>query len=467
LANGGVWKIVDNFKHAIERDDKLDRHRVHKTVTEVFQRKGLTPPNAIEFSRRGSSDTKSRAHFDKECLYVVASAEPELKRLIGRFVIEREWPRRDWLLATRVSTYAAISAPLVLTLPAIGVLLALMLPALRFWILIATSTIITVLALWTSYHVSMKHPRLLNDFTIEMADLGCMTEYDSKDYAGNLYLITVGSTIINMSGVVAILAMAIYFDQLDMTVLMGIFVSQLILLALAVVALYLASSWKSIGLNLCYENDDPDNEESEFENSEYLQTAFTDVIEKADLWSSLALRHKTQIKAVRAGFSETRYAQCRGIYEYVEDGILYINANDLSEVAAKRYGAALLATGSLRFYSELSLRRRAIPLISLFFGLAMLVVILAVSSISKELGIVAIVFTSLVFSKMWHMGWKQNEEVRRDLPLVLQRTEVFNDYELRFYSDYMSSASSRFHLTFMIGFHVVLIIIGYLALAFA
>jgi len=353
-----------------------------------------------------------------------------------------------------------------MTLPAIGVLLALMFPALRFWILIATSIIITVLALWTSYRVSMKHPRLLNDFTVEMADLGCMTEYDSKDYAGNLYLITVGSTIINMSGVVVILAMAIYFDQLDIPVLMVIFVPQFFLLALAAVAFYFASSWKSIGLNLCYENDDPDNEEIKFENSEYLQTAFTDVIERADLWSSLALRHKFHINAVRAGFSETRYAQCRGIYEYVEDGTLYINANDISEAAAKRYGAALLATGSLRFYSELSFRKRAISLIAFIFGMIMLVVILVSSFLSKEFGIVAIVFTSLVFSKMWHMGWKQDEEVRRDLPLVLQRTEVFNDYELRFYRDYMSSASSRFHLTFMIGFHVVLIIIGYQALAF-
>lgn len=247
---------------------------------------------------------------------------------------------------------------------------------------------------------------------------------------------------------------------------MGIFMSQLILLVLAVITFYFASSWKSIGLNLCYENDDPDNEEVEFENSEYLQTAFTDVIEKGDLWSSLALRHKFQINAVRAGFSETRYAQCRGIYEYVEDGTLYINANDLSEEAAKRYGAALLATGSLRFYSELSFRKRAISLIAFVFGIVMLIVILVSSFLSKEFGIVTIVFTSLAFSKMWHMGWKQNEEVRRDLPLVLQRTEVFNDYELRFYRDYMSSASSRFDLSFMIGFHVVLIIIGYLGLAF-
>jgi hypothetical protein len=369
------------------------------------------------------------------------------------------------LLATRFGTYAAIGALLVMTLPAIGVLLALMFPALRVWILIATSIIVMLLALWTSYHVSIKHAKLLNDFTVEMADSGCMTEYDSKDYAGDYYLVTVGSMIVNMCGVVIILAMGIIFYQQAM-LLMGIFMLQAILLAFAAAAFFFISAWKSIGLNLCYENDDPDNEEIEFENSEYLQTAFTDVIEKADLWSSLALRYKTQINAVRAGFSETRYAQCRGIYEYVEDGTLYINANDLSKVAAKRYGAALLATGSLRFYSELSLRRRAIPLIGVFFGLAMLVVVVAASFVSKEFGIVTIVFTSFVYSKMWHIDWKQNEEVRRDLPLALQRTEVFNDYELSFYCNRMFSTTSRFDLSFIIGFHVVLIIIGYLGLAF-
>lgn len=458
--------MVDAPMHAMERDDKLDRDRVREIITDVFQRKGLVPPNAIEWKQRGLADTKSWAHSDDDCLCVVVSTEVELRRLIGRFIIERVWSRHDWLLATRVGTYAAISGLLVMTLPAFGVLLTLMFPALRDWILIAATTIVFILALWASYHVSMRHPRLLRDFTIEMADLSCMTEYDTKDYESDPSLILVGSMIISVGGIIVILAMGMPFYQQDTFILSGINMLQLILLALAAVGFYFASSWKSIGLNLCYENDDPEDEVIEFENSEYLQTAFTDVIERADLWSSLALRHKFQINAVRAGFSKTRYAQCRSIYEYVEEGILYVNANDLSEAAARRYGAALLATGSLRFYSELSLKRRAIPLIGFLFGLAMLIVILVGSFVSKEFGIVAIVFTSLVFSKMWHIGWKQKEEVRRNLPQVLQRTEVFNDYELRYYTNYMFSTSSRFDLAFMIGFHVILIIIGYLALAF-
>jgi len=420
--------MVDESMHAIDRDDKLNLHRGHKIVTEVFQRKGLPLPNAIKWKQRGPSDTKPQAHFDDACLRVVASTEPELKRLIGRFVIERVWSRHDWLLATRFGTYAAIGALLVMTLPAIGILLALMFPALRVWIIIAASIIVMLLALWTSYHVSMKSPKLLNDFAVEMADLGCMTEYDSNDYEGDPSLVTVGSTIISMGGAIVILAMGVCFYQQDVAVLMGIFMLQVILLALAAVAFHFTSSWKFIGLNLCYENDDSDNEGDEFENSEYLQTAFTDVIVKLDLWSSLALRHKFQTNTIRARFSETRYAQCRGIYDYVEDGTLYIDANDISEAAAKRYGAAVLATGSLRFYSELSFRRRTILVIALLFGLAMLGVILVGSFVSKEFGIVAIVFTSLAFSKMLHIDWKQKGEVRRDLPPVLQRTEVFNDY---------------------------------------
>lgn len=86
--------------------------------------------------------------------------------------------------------------------------------------------------------------------------------------------------------------------------------------------------------------------------------------------------------------------------------------------------------------------------------------------ISNEFGIASIVATSLVFSKMWHVGWKQNEEVRRDLPIALQKTRVFRDYELRFSQNHMFSTTSRFDFGFIIGFHVVLAVMGYLFVAF-
>jgi hypothetical protein len=66
---------------------------------------------------------------------------------------------------------------------------------------------------------------------------------------------------------------------------------------------------------------------------------------------------------------------------------------------------------------------------------------------------------------MWHVGWRQNEEVRRDLPVALQKTHVFRDYELRFYRNHMFSTTSRFDFGFLIGFHVILIVIWYLLLA--
>ena len=183
------------------------------------------------------------------------------------------------------------------------------------------------------------------------------------------------------------------------------------------------------------------------------------------LWDSLKHKHDAEIQEIKARYSETKYSQCRGVYDYVEEGVLFIDAVDISEEVAKRFGAAVLATGSISFYRDLSFTRRAMYGVAFFFGLIMLMVILLGSiMISMEFGIASIVFTSLVFSKMWHIGWKNNEQARSDLPVALQKTRVFKDYELEFYCNHMFSTTSRFDYGFIIGFHMVLVVMGYLAL---
>ncbi|MFW9889276.1 MAG: hypothetical protein ACFFER_13905, partial [Candidatus Thorarchaeota archaeon] len=249
------------------------------------------------------------------------------------------------------------------------------------------------------------------------------------------------------------------------------------LLIVAVLIVMFKGAFKSIDANVCYEEYDSESEaegeeieeeEDNFEDSEYLQAAYTDIIERMSLWDSLNDKHDAEIQELRARYSKTQYAQCRGVYDYVEEGVLYIDAVDLSEEAARRFGAAVLATGSLPFYRDLSFTRRAIHGVAFFFGLVMLIVIiLGGYIISVEFGLASIVFTSLVFSRLWYIGWKQNAQVRRDLPIVLRKTRVFKDYELEFYRNHMFSTTSRFDFGFIIGFHLVLIFMGYLILVWS
>ncbi|MCK4567970.1 MAG: hypothetical protein KAU48_11755, partial [Candidatus Thorarchaeota archaeon] len=110
----------------------------------------------------------------------------------------------------------------------------------------------------------------------------------------------------------------------------------------------------------------------------------------------------------------------------------------------------------------LSLRRRVVQLVAFFFGLIMIMPILLGSYVlSKEFAIGTLIFTVVVFSILSNMGRKQNAEVRREIPILLRKTGVYNDYELKYYSNKMFSISSRFDWSFMVGFLLIFFVIGY------
>jgi hypothetical protein len=193
---------------------------------------------------------------------------------------------------------------------------------------------------------------------------------------------------------------------------------------------------------------------------------FKDLIERMDLRRSLSSKHNAEFNEVRARFVETRYTQCRGVYDYVMEGILFIDIEDLSVDAAKRYGSAVLTTGSIPFYSELSFKRRAIHLFAFFFGLVMLMVaFIGAFTISREFAIGALLLTGILFTGMWRIGWKQQMEAYRDLPGSLRKTEVFKEYEVDLYRDIMFSNPSRFNLGFLIGFLTAFLVLGILIVA--
>jgi len=424
----------------------------------VFQKGGLSPPYTIEFNKSESSSTKANAHFEDDTLHVIVSTEPELRRLIGRFVIESKWSRHEWLLMNHVGLYSLTSAIILTTFPAIGFQMSWMILGLRLWILGFTIVSLSLFAFWTGYQVSIRTPKLINKYAVEMVDLGCMTEFDAKDYTPDFHKIAVGGVVICMWGglVLGIYGMNYYLDA------SFVFMIPLLLLCLAGVIFLFAGQWKSISLNLCYEDEYETEEEWEeiFEDNEYLQNRFTDLIQRMDFKYTIQSIFDSEYETIKVRFAETKYAQCRAIYDYVEEGILYIDCHDVSEAAAFRYLAAYYVRRSLRFYREVSFNRRSVHIWALLFGLCAPVVAFLTVFVSKEFSIGSLVVASLIFTKLWHMGWKMYEEVRRDLPLALRRTEVFNEYEFAFYNERMFSTSSRSELVFLIAFLLMFVGVG-------
>ena len=420
----------------------------------MFSRGGLSPPYSIEFTLKPTSKTKPLIYYQGDKLHVVANTEPELRRLIGRFVIQNKESPHDWLVMNHVGLYCLFSATILTTLPVIGFQLSWMILELRPWILGLTITSLSLFAIWTGYQVSIRSPKLIGDLTLTMVDLGCMTEYDHKDYTVDYHKVSVGGTVICIWGglVSGLYGMAYYIDAIF------VFIVPLLLLSLCGVYFLFNSSWKLIGLNLCCENDYEEEEEWEesFEDNELLQGRFTDLIDRMDLHDTLQSKHESEYESVRARFVETKYAQCRAVYDYVEEGTLYIDCQDISEDAAFRYGTALLVKSSLRFYREVSFRRRAVHLWALLLGLCAPVVgIVGAYAVSTEFGIGSLVVSSIIFMRLWHMGWVQYQEVRRDLPKALGKTGVFNDHELEFYNEFMFSSSSKSEWAFLVGFLIL------------
>ncbi len=460
MLNRGVSKITNDNPIISELDD----YRVREIVTEVFQRKGLARPYAIEFESKSSMHSKPHAFFEGDNLHIVASTESELKRMIGRFVLERTWSRHEWLMTNHVGLYTVICMILILTLPAISFSLALMILELRLAFVVLTVAGVVFFCVWSGHKVSIKSIQLLRNLTLKMVELGCMTEYDSKDYEGDPHKAAIAGAGICLWGAIITGMYGLPFGELATF----IFLFSLFPTGIAAVYFMFTAVSKTIDLNLCYESEGEDEEYdafAEYEDNEYLQTEFTDLIERMGLKESLIKRHGEEYDSIKAGYSETDFANCRWGYDFIDDETLHIKCRDVSEAAARRYGTAMLVRGSLRFYSELSTKRRAMYLFALFFGLCMpIVMLLGAYVISKAFGIGSTIFTAITFLGMWFVGMKQNEEARREFPIALRKTGVFKDYELEFYSNTMFSVSSRFDWGFLIAFQLVFVGIGILIL---
>lgn len=465
-------QITGDSSQSIPLTEQLDAQSVNEIVADVYQRKGLTTPYKIEFERKSSMDSKPEVHLQEESLHIVASVEPELRRLIGRFVLEQSWTPHEWLLTNHVWTYTAISMILVLTLPVISFSMAFLFFELRLGLVAITVAGVVIFCVWAGHKVSITSVYLLKKLTLEMVELGCMTEYDSKDYEGDPHKAAIAGAVICLWGGLVSGAHGMSFPTLTDF----IFIFSLVPTGIAAVYYMFSAISRFIDVNLCFESEDYDEESmdeeeynpwAEYEENEYLQAEFTDLVERLKLKDSLVQKHESEFHSIRAGYSETEYAHCRWAYDFVEDETLYIYCRDVSEAAARRYGTGLLVRGSLHFYSELSTKRRAIYLIAFFFGLIMMIPILFGAWISNMFGYSSLIFTGIVYSAMWNIGRKQNETARRELSTKLKEAGEFNEFEFEFYKRKMFTISQRYDWMFLIGFLMVLLVIGLGIFAFS
>ena len=371
-----------------------------------------------------------------------------------------------WLMTNHVGLYTLTCVVLVTTLPTISFYFAFLYPGLRLGFIVATVGGVVTFSIWTGHKVSIRSVYLLKDLTLKMVELGSMTEYDSKDYEGDVHKTAIAGTMICIWGGLVCGMNGLAFPVFTTY----IFLFSIIPSGLVAVYFMFSALSRAIDLYVCFEDEEEDEEYMdeeeydpfiEYEDNEYLQAEFSEVIERLKLKDSLISKHAEKYEKIRAGFSKTEYPNCRWTNDYVENDTLHIICRDVSVAAARRYGTAILVKGSLRFFTELSLKRRAIYLFAFFFGLIMLMpVMIAPFQGSIEFTIGVTILTGVVFSGMWNIGRKQNEEMRRELTMKLRKTGVFNDYEFEFYNK-MLSLSSRFDWAFLIGYLLILLVTAF------
>jgi len=332
-------------------------------------------------------------------------------------------------------------------------------------IIVSTLVGLSIFTVWAGYQTSIRSVRLANQFVREMAETGCMTEYDSKDYEIDYHVVTTSGIIICLWGSISngIQGMTLYPQFSD------IFIIAMTIGILPGFYYMFSPMFRTIELNMCsteLEEKAGENEEyDEYEDNEYLTTEFTKVIERMNLRDSISKKYNSEFHSIKGRYSKTNFANCRWANDYIEDEILYIDCRDISKEAAWRYGSAILARGSIRYHTELSFKKQTVFLFALIYGLIMwMVALLGAFLISKDFGLAVVIFTGVTFPLLWRIGRIQNVEARKEVPIAIQKTGVFKEHEMEFYIEKMFPMTSRFDWGFLTGHQSILLAIGILIL---
>ncbi len=440
--------------------ERIDSSYVQDFIISTFTREEVALPSSIIFTLRDPTKGPPKMFVDDNKLYVSVASDAELRRLVARYILRHRWSHSNWLLANKPGRYTLASILLILLFSFLCHLIAITFVNLRVPV-VATGVVgIIIFAMWAGYQIALRSIPERRRLAKEITELGGMTEFDFKDYVADISLASHGGIGICM---VAALASTLLHSEFKFDIIWALLT---LTIPLTIGVIYLFSFERHLYDDLCDDGIDWNDEDAEeiadsaYEDSEYLRTSFERVIDDLDIREKLIKYYESEFTEVRARFIPVKYAHCWNFRDYVEDGVLYIDSKNLSLDVALRRGTSILALRTLRFYNELSLRERAAPLPALFFGIAMFLPMFVAPYISILALIIVWILTGVVYTWSWYNGWKNHEEVRRDLPELLRKTGIYDDLQLDFYGKTAFSFSRRDDWIFLIGFQVTLNFIG-------
>jgi len=432
-----------------DNDTNFDEARVDEIIEEVFQNSDFHRPNNVEFTFLQDPRQKAIVDIYEDTLLVEAGSEPVLRRALGRYLIKQSWPTIDWLLATRLGTFAALSLLLMIAIPSIALLMLHLMPDLATVITYSVVILDTCIGIWLSYLISNHHATFRSRLAERMSDLGCITEFDGTDYNVKSNDTFVFPMLILVLSLIVMISFVSYATPDDLFIL---FVP-LFPMLFAVIGLH-----RKMGGPY---GDDPclwSEEEDEYgPESPTIRQGLMEVIERAELREAIQEKHEP-FDDILVLFRKSPGPQYRMFHDFVEDSILHVQACDLSEEACLRLGAATFAQSSLSFFRDFSFRQRAMHLWAFLFGLIMAFAILLIGIFYGMIaGILSTIFTSIVFSWFWYKGYLLYEQVRAELPKALQKTGVFSRFQIPFYAHYMHSTTRSGDYKLLGGFHLILL----------
>ncbi|MHA1771994.1 MAG: hypothetical protein ACTSYL_03900 [Candidatus Thorarchaeota archaeon] len=431
-------------------EEKLDEIRAREIITEIFQKAGETPPSTIEFIRKTEAHSKPKIHLDGGVLQVVASTEYELKRLVGRFILRRKWPLIKWFLVNHGRLFIIINFVLLGAILKIATLVAQEIPILQTEI-ITWSVILTTLLIQIIICIGpLEQSRLKRKLAIDMRHIEGLTEYDG--HAFKIDQVTLMITfLIPISWVIAVLAIVENTISHSDPIYDVVIVIPLVLVFVGII-MWICTSMFSSRTDLCFGRKRDDAKTgTRYHTSEYLETSFTQIIDKLELRERL-FSEFGEFDTIHVRFRNIKYPQCRNIYFYVSKRTLMVKASDISEEAARRYGVAMLISYVVETDADKILSQRSRPLFNFMFVLSMLLAIIIIKyAISQDAVVITSIFTAVIFVRSWITEWRQNNEVREEMAMALKRTDLFSEEAAKFYTKMVKIFSVRFDVSILIG----------------
>ncbi len=426
------------------------------TVEYAFEKRGVPLPGRLDIRYGPDVAEQPSIELEDGGLVVVARDGPELKRLLGHYLLRPSWSAVDWALATRFRMSTLLSSALLVLLSLAAIPVATAFPALALTTGQAVTAIGSLLSYVLGYMVTWRRPKLLERLSQEMADLGCTTEYDAPLYAHRPLALRLAAYCILCSPLVGayVFSMAVPLNGMVLSYMLSLLATVVMALLFTCAATYPRENPCTRGL---YRG-------RYATRSELLERALGRVLETPTHRETIYELHG-EFDNIEVSFRRVGQPQYRLFDDRVDGRTLKIRACDVDEGAALRLVTATAVLRSLPFYRELSSARRAAHLLAFFFGLFALGAV-AVSYASYSVPVVTAVtmVASTVFILPWYVGFRDHEATRRALPGALRETGVFSGRQVEFYSKYTFRSTRLGDLQMLVIYHVFLLLVVWIVL---